>query len=168
MEILAILTFLTVAFLFLRGRYREKFEERETTSRREHLVRAGEVLDRAGYRIVDERVAHETFTFWGSRRFTAYILVDYIVEKNGVRYPSKVRSPRDPDRVSGAWLRRHLWPLYALYETPVVHVHPETGEINLVDFSVEYPPSHYRRRWAGRFVWLFVGVALGWILAAAR
>ena len=62
-------------------------------------------------------------------------------------------------------LRRHLLPLYTLYETPVAYVHPDTGNIDLVDFEMEYPNRHYYKRWRGRLVWLGVGVTIGWLLS---
>lgn len=169
LEVLAILTFATVFFWYARRKYlSSSLAEQDVESKREYVVRAGQALQAAGYRIVDERIGHEVATFLGSRKFTTYAIADYLVEKGGVRYPVKVRSPRDPERISGAWLRSHLWGLWALYEVPVAYVHPDTGAIDLVDFTVEYPSSHYRRRWGGRVIWLLIGVALGWLLCASR
>ncbi|MHB1683126.1 MAG: hypothetical protein ACYCYO_09965 [Bacilli bacterium] len=169
MEVLAILTFLTVAFLFLRGKYlRSPLGDHEPQSRREHLLRGAEVLQEQGYRIVGERIAHEVASYYGSRKFVSYIVVDYLAEKEGLQYPVKVRSPRDPDRMSGARLRRQFLTLYTLYETPIAYVNPYTGMIDLVDFALDYPGRTYRRRWRMRLLWLSVGVALGWLLSLSH
>ncbi len=169
MEVLAILTFLTVAFLFLRGKYlRSPLGDHELQSRREHLIRAADILQEQGYRIVGERIAHEVASYIGNRKFVSYIVVDYMVEKEGLQYPVKVRSPRDPDRMSGALLRRQFLTLYTLYETPIAYVNPYTGMIDLVDFALDFPGRHYRRRWRTRLLWLCVGVALGWLLSLSH
>ena len=166
MALLSVLTFLTVAYFYLRAKYRASpLGEFSVESRRERVIRGGEALQAQGYRIVDERLAHEVLSFFGTRRFTSYLVVDFLVEKDGVIHAAKVRSPHDPERIGGAWLRRHLLPLYTLYETPVAYVHPDTGNIDLVDFEMEYPNRHYYKRWRGRLVWLGVGVTIGWLLS---
>ncbi len=169
MEVLALLTFLTVAFLFLRGKYlRSPLGDHELQSRREHLIRAADILHEQGYRIVGERIAHEVASYIGNRKFVSYIVVDYMAEKEGLQYPVKVRSPRDPDRMSGALLRKQFLTLYTLYETPIAYVNPYTGMIDLVDFALDFPGRHYRRRWRTRLLWLCVGVALGWLLSLSH
>ena len=166
--VLAVLTFLTVVYLYLRAKYRASpLGEFYAESRRERVIRGGEVLQRHGYRVIDERVGHEVQSYVGARRFTTYLIVDFLVEKDGVVHPAKVRSARDPQRISGAWVRRQLWPLYALYGAPVAYVDADAGTIDLVDFELDYPGRHYMRRWRGRFVWLVVGVVTGWLLARA-
>ncbi|MCY0875275.1 MAG: hypothetical protein OWT28_03220 [Firmicutes bacterium] len=169
MAILALLTFLTVAFLWLRGKYlASPLGEFASQSQRERLHYAAEFLQKKGYRIVQERVAHEMSTYFGSRKFTNYIVADFVVEKDGMPYPARVRSTRDPDRVSGVWLRRQLFPLYLSYESPVVYVCPDAGTIEVVDFSIDYPARYHRRRWRSRLLWLAIGIATGWLLSMQK
>ncbi len=169
MEVLAVLTFLTVAFLFVRSKYRASaLSEYASGSQREYIIRAGDILQDRGYRIVDERIAHEIASFYGAKKFVTYTIVDFLAEKDGVVHPVKVRSPRDPNRLTGVWLRRYLLPLYILYDTPVVYVMPDTETIELVDFSLDYPGRYYRVKWRGRLLWLIAGVVLGWLLAAVH
>ncbi|MCY0901705.1 MAG: hypothetical protein OWU32_05880 [Firmicutes bacterium] len=166
MDVLALLTFLTVVFFWLRARYRgSALGEFSSISQRERVQIAAELMQRRGYRIVSERVSHELSTYVGARRFTTYIVADFMVEREGVVYPARVRSARDPERLSGAWLRRHLFPLYVAYEAPIVYVHPDAGTMDIVDFAMEYPGASRRRRWRSRLLWLGVGVAIGWLLS---
>lgn len=168
MAVLGVLTFLTVVYLFLRARYRASpLGEFAVGSQREHVVRGAELLKEQGFRIVDERLSHEVLSFWGARKFTAFLVADFLVEKNGILYPAKVSSPRDPERVSGAWLRKQFLPLAQIYEAPVAYVQPEAGTIELVDFELERPGRTELKRWRGRLVWLAVGVLLGWLFSRA-
>jgi len=169
MEVLALLTFLTVAFIWLRGRYRASpLGEFAAETKRERLYAAAEFLQKRDYRIVSERVAHELSTYFGARKFTTYVVADFLIEKDGVVYPARVRSQREPERISGAWLRKQLLPLYMAYETPVVYVHPDAGTIDVVDFAIDYPSKVYRRRWRSRLLWLTIGMAVGWLLSLQR
>lgn len=169
MDVLALLTFLTVAFLWLRGKYlASPLGEFASESQRERLHYAAEFLQKKGYRIVSERVAHEMSTYYGARKFTNYIVADFIVEKDSGLYPARVRSGRDPDRVSGAWLRRHLFTLYLAYESPVVYVCPDAGTIEVVDFAIDFPGRYHRRRWRSRLLWLSIGIAVGWLLSLQK
>ncbi len=168
MAVLAVLTFLTVAYLYLRAKYRASpLGEFSAQSKREYVIRGGEVLQEHGYRIIDERIGHEVQSYVGPRCFTTYLIVDFLVEKEGVVHPAKIRSPRDPDRISGAFVRRQLWPLCTLYDAPVAYVYPDAGRIDLVDFELDFPGRHYMRRWRGRILWLLVGIVAGWLLARA-
>jgi len=169
LDVLALLTFLTVAFLWLRGKYlASPLGEFASQSQRERLHYAAECLQRKGYRIVKERVAHEMSSYLGARKFTTYIVADFVVEKDGMAYPARVRSSRDPQRVGGAWLRRHLFTLYMAYESPVVYVCPDAGTIDVVDFAIDYPSRYHRRRWRSRLLWLAIGIAVGWLLSLQK
>ncbi len=169
MEVFAILTFLTVVFLFVRSRYlASPLSEFETTSRREYLIRAGEILQEQGYQIVGERIPHELASFFGNRKFVTYIVVDYLVEKEGVHYPIKVRSHRDPARVSGAWLRKQFLALYSLYESPIGYLSPESGTMEFVDFDIDFPGRYYTKRWRMRLLWFAIGLSIGWLLSFAH
>lgn len=169
LDVLALLTFLTVAFFWLRAKYLgSPLGEFASQSQRERVHAAAEFLQHRGYRIVSERVSHELSTYFGSRQFTTYIVADFMVEKEGAIYPARVCSSRDPERVSGAWLRRQLFPLYIAYETPVVYVHPDAGTIDIVDFAIDFPGPYRRRRWRSRLLWLAIGIALGWLLSLQK
>ncbi|MCI0183132.1 MAG: hypothetical protein OWR52_06600 [Acidibacillus sp.] len=166
MEVLAILTFLTVVFLFIRARYlASPLHEFEPTSTREHLLEAGDILQNKGYRIIGERIAHELSSFFGNRKFITYIIVDFLVEKEGIQYPIKVRSPRDSTRISGAMLRKQLFALYTLYETPVGYLSPDTGVLEFVDFTIDFPGRYYAKRWRMRLLWMAIGLSIGWLLS---
>ncbi|PWI58777.1 hypothetical protein [Sulfoacidibacillus thermotolerans] len=169
MEVLAILTFLTVAYLYIRNRYLgSSLHEFELTSKRDHFVRAGEILQERGYRIVGERIPHELASFFGNRKFVTYVVVDYLVEKEGVQYPIKVRSVRDPERISGAWLRKQFLALYTLYESPIGFLSPDSGVMEFVDFSLDFPGRYYAKRWRTRLFWLAIGISIGWLLSFSR
>ena len=168
MEVLAILTFLTVAFLFLRYKYLASgWVEFTPESKREHLVRACDFLQQQGYRIVDERVGHELSSYFGNHKYTTYLIADYIIEKEGSRYPAKVRSSRDPERVSGVWLRKNFFPIYEQYRSPIAYVDADMGTIEWIDFAIDYPAQYFRRRWLSRLIWLLIGVVLGWLITLA-
>lgn len=164
--VIGVLTFLTVIYLFLRARYRASpLGEFAVESQREHVMSGAKLLQEQGFRIVDERLSHEVLSFWGARKFTSFLVADFLVEKNGVLYPAKVSSPRDPERVNGVWLRKQFLPLAHIYEAPVAYVQPEAGTIELVDFELERPVRTELKRWRGRLIWLAVGVMLGWLFS---
>ena len=166
---LAILTFLTVVFIFSRKWFfRLPVGEYIPQSRREHLALAAELLQERGYRIIGERLAYEIATYLDSRKYSSYLVVDFIVEKDGITYPVKVRTPRDPERVSGPWLRKQFYPLWTIFETPIAYVNPDSGSVELIDFALEYPSRYYHRRWRMRGIWLVIGVAAGWLLSLAH
>ncbi len=168
MVVLAILTFLTVAFLFLRSKYvASGWAELTPESKREPMLKAFDVLQAEGYRVVDERVGYELSSYYGSRKFTTVLIADYMIEKDGSRYPVKVRSSRDPERISGAWLRKNFFPLYEQYRVPIAYVDAEIGSIEWIDFAVDYPAHYFRKRWLSRAIWLLAGIALGWLIALA-
>ncbi len=166
MAIVAVLVFLLVVFFYLRRKYLgSPLAAFSPNSSRDHVLQAAQVLQKAGYRIIDERISHEAATFFGSRKSTTFFVVDFMVEKEGVRYPVKVKSKRDPDRVSGPWLRRQFLPIWLMYESPVLYVDPERGMIDGVDFSIDYPGRYVRRRLSTRVLWLMIGVVVGWLLS---
>ena len=168
LEVLAILTFITVAFLFFRYKYLASgWSEFAPESKRESMVKACEYLQEQGYRIVDERVGHELSSYIGSRKYTTFLIADYIIEKEGTRYPVKVRSTRDPERMSGVWLRKNFFPLYEQYQTPIAYVDGDLGNIEWIDFAMDYPAQYFRKRWQSRLIWLFIGVVLGWLITLA-
>lgn len=165
----SILVFLTIAFLAVRHRFfRIPVGEYEPQSRRMYMALAGEVLQEKGYRIAGERLAHEMETYLGARKFTSYVVADFLAERDGVLYPVKVRSPRDPERLDGPWIRKQFYPLWTVYESPVAYVNPEAASIELIDFSVDYPGRYFGRRWRSRLIWLVVGVAAGWLLSLVK
>lgn len=168
LEVLAILTFVTVAFLFFRSKYMASgWAEFTPESRREHMLKACDFLQAEGYRIVDERVGHELSSYVGSKKYTTYLIADYIIEKEGTRYPVKVRSARDPERMSGVWLRKNFFPLYEQYRAPIAYVDADLGSIEWIDFALDYPAQYFRKRWQSRLVWLLLGMVLGWLITLA-
>lgn len=168
MEVLAILVFLTVAFLFFRAKYlSSSWSEFTPASRREQMIKACEFLQSEGYRIIDERVGHELSSYIGSRKFTTFIVADYVIEKEGTRYPVKVRSSRDPELITGVWMRRQFFPLFQQYHAPIAYVDPLVGHIDWIDFAMDYPAQHFRRQWQSRLLWLLLGVVTGWLIALA-
>lgn len=168
MEVLAILTFLTVALLFFRSKYlASSWAEFAPESKREIMIKACDFLQGQGYRIVDERVGHELNSYLGSKKYTTFLIADYIIENEGTRYPVKVRSTRDPERINGVWLRKNFFPLYEQYHSPIAYVDAELGSIEWIDFAMDYPAQYFRKRWLSRLIWLFIGIVLGWLIALA-
>ncbi|MCY0869147.1 MAG: hypothetical protein OWT27_00960 [Firmicutes bacterium] len=169
MVTLGVLTFLTVAFLFMRRRYlRSPLGSYAPESVRERMVNAAELLVKRGYRIVSERVAHDTHTYFGSQRFTGSAHVDFLVEREAILFPARVRRSRDPERITGPWLRAQFLPLFVMYDAPVLYVDADAQKVIQIDFAVDWPTRYYRRRWSSRLLWLIVGVAVGWLLSLAK
>ncbi|KYP81023.1 hypothetical protein [Ferroacidibacillus organovorans] len=169
MAVIAILTSVTVLYLFLRSRFRNaSWESDQPESQRERFVYASEVLQTIGFKILDERIAHEAITYFGHRKFSSYLLADFIVEKDGQPCPVRVKRLRDPERVSGAWLRSHVMPLYVIYDAPVGLLQPETHELTWVDFSLEVSSRLRYRKWRMRLLWLCIGAVLGFALAQSH
>ncbi len=166
MAIVAVLVFLLVVFFYLRKKYLgSSLAEFSSSSQRDRILQAERVLKSKGYRIVDERIAHEIVTYFGSQKSSTFAVVDFMVEKDGARYPVKVRSKWDPERISGAWIRRHLLPIWSLYDSQVLYVDPDRKVIDGVEFSMDYPARYFRRRFSMRILWLMGGIVIGWLLS---
>ncbi|MEZ4360861.1 MAG: hypothetical protein R3B48_11830 [Kofleriaceae bacterium] len=125
-------------------------------------AKAGQLLARAGYAVVDgqPRVAWVTRQDGVAR--AVELRADYLVERRGVRYVAEVKTGDAADAVANSATRRQLLEYQLAFEVAgVLLVCPDRGAIHHIEFE-GLTAASAPRSWAWSLAALGGAAALGW------
>lgn len=133
-----------LAYYFMKTMRSYKLKRQTKNARRAERA-AQHVLEQQGYKIIAVQPRVPIVTRVDGREYQNHVQVDFIAQKDGLKYVVDVKTGAQVNKPTNAAIRRQLLEYYLVYRTDgALIVDMEKGKVYTIEFDIRQPRYHYQ------------------------